>query len=334
MSRAVRFLAATVAAAAVVGGITGLIVQDRTDDGHVDANTSASAATPGRWYTDTGTGTDARLVTVRLPSERLAITVGTPGPQVSTVHGGEVHAPKGGSFVQITTADDRSFATYPGGVTAQPDAISVALVANGRRYPLPGPGEGNVLALAGTHPALAVTVGFAGVEQRVDLASGKRTEGSAAALYSTIPSGSARCGTPALQRPFVLTTASIPAACQVDWRRVPYLPGLGWAGAGRSWLLMSLATSGPVVVERAGRAGLRVGSTAPTTVACGSTPVKDLQDPDIGLSQHSLNGTGLVTCAVPATAPLPTVAVTETLAVYSAAGAVLGHPRLSWRVTL
>jgi hypothetical protein len=124
-----------------------------------------------------------------------------------------------------------------------------------------------------------VIVGYDGLEQSVS-ADGSREPGVADALYAEAERGpSITCGDGSLQ-----PDLEVEGRCRVgEARRLPYLPQLGWAEEGRSWLVVSLGIDLSEI--RAGSASYAVDTVQDRTTYQGepaAATIDEQQDSDAG----------------------------------------------------
>ena len=320
-----RLTAWTAALAVGAGVLTWSVVRPlaEPDDDSFHEPGPTTHATVGRHY-DNGNplAAGARLVTVTLPTSRVEIGVGAPEGTVdagrdTTGDSRSFRAPEGGSLVQVESTEDPSYTTVPAGVGLASDpSYDLTLVVNGRSYVIRKgtASPGNVVAVAGTHPDLSVAVRFAGVSQSIDVRSGRRSPGRAAPLYTALRSGSTSCGTPVAPAPFRVDPAVAPVTCRLDYRRLPYVPTLGWAHAGSAWLLTSVSAAGPAVLVRPGAGGqVTTDAAADRSVTCGPSRATLLSPKPRYPGDSRRDGTTLFACAVPAAGAVPTVTVAEGL---------------------
>lgn len=214
---------------------------------------------------------------VLLPWARLQVGAGEPRQELPDLFGAQsnVQAPEDGSFVQVeaSLADDYQ---VPMAALAAPytQQIEVVLRADGRDYPLTGPGgltldpngplpQGGTrwVAVEGEPTDLEVRVTVDGLTQVVDASDGSVEAGRAAdladlrapdALSNTKP---VRCGTvrrldraaPHVEYPRTLS-------CKVTLAlRTPYVDGIGWAKPGREFLVVHVVR--PQIVDVATGSG-------------------------------------------------------------------------------
>lgn len=194
---------------------------------------------------------DGHRVSVVVPTGRLDVVVAEPRAEV-----GDQEAADDGRLVRLTTTfrdaevrgDVWAFAAREG--MAEP--VTLALEVDGDRYNVGVVRRGSdadadlapddaVVAVPDDTDAdeIRLIVGYDGLEQSVSADDGSREPGVADALYEQAERGPSTSCANGSFRP------ALPAEgrCRVgEARRVPYLPQLGWAEEGRSWLVVSLGT--------------------------------------------------------------------------------------------
>lgn len=314
--RLAGLLAAIVALCVLAGFLTYRASRDGTV-GHETLTSDTTPATVGTVYAGFPDDPRPSVASVRTPLGTLHATVyrrydtveGDPDSS-SSDDGGTYTAPRGGSLVGVQTDLDTSTSvipqrTYTIGNPQQ--TLSTSLVAGGRTYPLAG-SSSRPVAVAGNGADLALDVTFDGVTQRVDLATGKVTEGRAAALYTSRPAATRPCGSAALPGGYRTSDLGLPLSCTVTWRGVPWLPQLGWAPAGAAWAVFSVSTQGPLAVVRDGRT-VETYDNAPLTLTCGSAPALRVVPAIDSLplpsepAGHRRDGISYAGCRIPASGP-------------------------------
>lgn len=191
---------------------------------------------------------------VVLPRGKLEVTVGEPAKTLSANDTRELEAmtaPDGSTFVPITWQyDAATFGDYADYLST-PDTPAIDLVADGASYRLPAPlesGEGSTsfyVLVSGSAKEPSLSVDFDGVTQTVDLMTGDRDTGDAAALYKLKrPKSKPRsCTEKVAYGNKEVVVAPTQFACSI--RRVARLPyaGSAWAEPGHTWLAVTIRTS-------------------------------------------------------------------------------------------
>lgn len=240
-------------------------------------------------------GTPSSLV---MPIGRLEIFLGKPTARLDARDTRQLEpatAPPGSTFVPITWQYDAGtfgdYAAYLGG--EQTPKVELRADRAGYRLPAPDPtgqgGESFYVLVSGSGRDLDLAVSYDGVEQSVDLLTGKRDAGDAAGLYDLTPVSTR---TRACERGADFNgTAGYP-----DYRcrytrpvRLPYADG-AWAEPGRTFLALTVTTSirrFDIVGDVPGSGALYVPASVTSTFALGEiepvAAVKDTTDtcPDL-----------------------------------------------------
>ncbi len=193
---------------------------------------------------DQVTGTDAE---VRVPVGGITFTLGEPLSEVAedqTSDLQERRAPDDGSFVPLAwQIDDSALPSYALVMATRPEPITLDLVTGGETIqvsPNLARERGPVyVAVPGDGENVSLEVGYDGVTQSVDAASGEREAGLAAPLYDLpeAPGPAPDCpGRGWLDDPQI----DYRVTCTVgDHIVLPYLPELGWAAESRSWVIVA-----------------------------------------------------------------------------------------------
>lgn len=195
-------------------------------------------------------------VSVLLPTGRLELTIGSTVDQISSAQSqdGESHRPpEGGHFVPVRWRfDPFAFSgTYRGAMSRLPKPATVVVRTGGRTLPLGAPYHvaGSQGALSNTGPFvsyvpvtgtgdLRVAVTYDGLTQTVG-ADGSRRAGAAAPLYHAHHPRHLPC-----RRTGWRGVGRADLDCRVGPAvSLPYLPGHGWAKAGRTWLLVPFSAN-------------------------------------------------------------------------------------------
>lgn len=213
--------------------------------------------------TDAGApAADGPVTSVTVPTGTFDLVVSAPSRQI-----GDQRAPDGASLVRVTSlfhdADVRSdvFALAGRGDAAR--SVDLQLEVDGTAYPVgliragnhdPAPPEvvpTDVLVVVQEAPddvdEVRLLVGYDGLVQSLDAATGERLPGPADALYGVpeevAPGPSVSCAGGRFLDDAGNATLKV---CRVgDARRLPYVPDLGWAEPGRAWLLLTMKTQLP-----------------------------------------------------------------------------------------
>ena len=194
---------------------------------------------------------DGKKASVRLPLGNLLIRVGEPVTSVSREETRELRAldaPEGGSFVPITWQYDSWSAGRFDPYVATDEVPEVDLVSHGQEYRLPSPdreqrhGESFYAVVEGDASDLSMQVTFDGVTQSVDLRSGDRDAGQAAALYEVDDSELEQI--PCDAEPWFDDQPDVTAqvACTVIGPAVLPYAGGEWAEPGREWVAVTVET--------------------------------------------------------------------------------------------
>lgn len=208
---------------------------------------------------------DGRTASVAVPWGRLSLTVGMPVRELPSddLEPAELRSPRGGSFVPVSgDLDLAKLIPLPRTVDAEVLAPEIALIADGKRYPVEGiivvaapvnlsPGRRTgYLAVDGTPKDLRLEVGYDGQRRIVDLDGGPGEPGRFAALDRVGTSYRARdCGAVIFPARYSIGKYSR-ARCKITWaQRMPYVAGLGWAPEGKAWLVVTQAGEPPAVVN-------------------------------------------------------------------------------------
>lgn len=243
MRRSVLIGAAVVVALAVV--VAGLVIR------HSNKDRLAAGATRSGGYSisDGEFNTSADLV---VPNAQIDVRVeiGQRGQQEDSDDGsdGTIRAPKGGLLVDLswtsTGAPSRSQGKQPTRLSISSAGRTVVVDAALRPTPASSDaddrGPEKVVALPGRPSDVELVAEFAGRTQAVRLIGGRRTMGAFASLYAS-SSSSALAALPIDQ------DEPADPKSRFDWSgsatrgsvfRMPYIAALGWAPAGREWILV------------------------------------------------------------------------------------------------
>jgi len=196
-----------------------------------------------------GHGTESE---VALPIGRLEITAAEPVTTIAaddTLQVAKVEAPEGSAFVPITWQyDAATFGALDGYLSTDTSPV-IDLVADGAPYRIPAPprsGEGSesfYVLVSGSGRDLRLDVGFDGVTQQVDLATGEVDQGRAAPLYDAAKPRTKRfpCSPDVT---FDRTTLRAPDFTCTVTRPVdlPYA-GDAWAPDGHTWRIVTVRTT-------------------------------------------------------------------------------------------
>lgn len=208
---------------------------------------------------------------VLLPWARTEVGASGPRQELPDLLGAEptVGPPDGGSFVRVELEVEEDYAIVSAAAgTSYAQEAEVVLRADGRDYPLSGPGglvldpdtplartESVWVAVEGEPSDLEVHVTVDGVTQVVDAADGSVDAGRAADL-ADLPSpeelrapDAPPCGTPRRLDDTGLTVSYRPMLeCRVLFTlRTPYVDGIGWAPSGGEFLVVHI--DGPTWVS-------------------------------------------------------------------------------------
>lgn len=200
----------------------------------------------------------AHKVSVRTPTMRLLLSVGDPvdelPPRCCVDTEADHRAPSGGSFLAVHVDEPEiqpvgvapivewkppHFALVDGEHTYPLDGISRYVGANAWA----GNGETEYLALPDKPSHVAITIEYDGVVQRFDTEGDTLDEGVAAPLYHLPSRVESRACAERWSTPYgPRGGAVIVSVARVD---VPWLPGLGWARPGRTWLVAGVELDAP-----------------------------------------------------------------------------------------
>lgn len=233
-----------------------------------------------------------------VPAGRIDVTLGEP---VTVLPGGaasddEEHAPPaGGSFVPVAWTHRPFALPAPMAlVGTEPQPTEMALLVDGASYPLGSPydvaGVGGTVdspvgvmyvAVPGVPDSVTVSAEYDGLTQTLDPRSGQLDPGAASPLYHHIDHH------PAPRCPADGWSSTAPLAATVTCRvgeplRLPYLPEVGWAEAGRAWVVVGYRVT--LDDARSEDGADRYSATAVTVDVTldGGSPVADRSDPDAG----------------------------------------------------
>ena len=234
-----------------------------------------------------------------VPAGRIDVTVGEPVtaalPATSTADDAEHAPPTGGSFVPVAWSH-HPFA-LPAGmalVGTDPRPTEIALLVDGTSYPLGSPyGVPSVggtvdspvgvmyVAVPGVPESVVVSAAYDGLTQTLDPRSGQLDPGAAGPLYHHIDHvGAPRCAADGWsgQRRLTATTR-----CRVsEPRRLPYLPEVGWAEPGRSWLVVGYRVTLDVARGADPADRYRSSAVSAELTLDGAGPVADRSGPGSG----------------------------------------------------
>ena len=236
-------------------------------------------------------GTEAE---VRVPAGGITFTVGKPVSEVAEDQTSDLQgrrAPDDGSFVPLRwQIDDTALPSYALVMATQPEPITLDLVAGDETIqvsPNLASERGPVyVAVPGDGEKVSLEVGYDGVTQFVDAASGDREEGLAAPLYDLPEAPGPAPDCPArgwLDDPQIDYRVTCTVGAHVV---LPYLPELGWAAEARSWVIVATevylrdVTWQPVGGGPAVEYDVLSGADASTLD--GSTPVELLEETSNG----------------------------------------------------
>lgn len=193
------------------------------------------------------------VVPVQLPTGRLRLTLAKPRSAVSAAQaadGRRHEAPDGQAYLGVGWAfqPEAGLPTWQRAFVVNDKAVaSLALAVDGKTYSIGSVNSSGlpvyVLVPKGGDPHVEVT--FAGVTQRIDVATSKRDPGRAAALYRQQPNIPVSHG--CANGDWNARVAGL--TCAYWAARMPYLPSLGWRRAG--WLVVSVR-AGAAAVHRGG----------------------------------------------------------------------------------
>lgn len=197
---------------------------------------------------------DGIASSVILPRGKLEITLGEATKTLSANETRQLEAitaPDGSTFVPLTWQyDAATFGDYADYLSTA-DTPAIDLVADGASYRLPAPaesGEGSTsfyVLVSGSAKDPSLAVDFDGVKQTVDLTTGDRDTGDAAALYKLKrPKSNPRSCTEGVRYGNKeVVVAPNQFACSVrQVARLPYA-GSAWAEPGHTWLAVTIRTS-------------------------------------------------------------------------------------------
>lgn len=190
-----------------------------------------------------------------VPAGRIDVTIGEPItgtlPATSAADGVPHRPPEGGSFVPVGWSHNPfALPAAMGPVSTDPKPAEMALVVGSDSFPLGSPYDvpavgGTVdaavqvmyVAVAGVPDSVHLTAAYDGLTQTLDPRSGQLGSGAASPLYHHIEHPPPpRCPPAGWDRHGRLTAL---VACRVgEPARLPYLPGQGWAAAGRAWVVV------------------------------------------------------------------------------------------------
>lgn len=227
-------------------------------------------------------------VSVAVPLGRVEATVGEP---VTTL--GDLEAPEGGSLVRVANRfrdgqvrdDVWELAARPG----EARSVQLSLAAGDEDYLLGvvRVGDGSdaaasvrapqdlVVAVDGTPEELgddlALEVTYDEVTQSVSVPDGERAPGPADALYQEAPDPATLSTTDCDPRVEPASASLRGLRCEVGAvRSLPYVPGLGWAEEGRTWLVVGAGVE--VVSAELSGSTYGVGETGLEVVLDGQPP--------------------------------------------------------------
>ena len=187
---------------------------------------------------------------LELPLGRLEVFMGTPTKTLDiadTRQREATDAPEGATFVPITWRYQAGSYGRLRNYLGEEQTPTVELVSDKARYRLPAPrstGEGSdsfYVPVSGSGKSPQLSVDYDGVTQTIDLASGERDEGRAAALYGLkVPKKRDDCATDA---DFHTTEGRVDFTCTVTRpARLPYANGQ-WATKGHHFLATTIDTT-------------------------------------------------------------------------------------------
>lgn len=201
---------------------------------------------------------DGTVTSVTVPTGTFDLVVSRPVEKV-----GDQQAPGGGSLVRLTTlfhdADVRRDVWAYAGRDGASRSVDLTIEVDGTSYPVglirqgthdPAPPEAapsDVVVAVSEAPdqidEIRLLVGYHDLVQSIDATTGERAPGPADALYDVPddpPHGPLVACT---QGAFAGDVAAAMPVCRAgDARHLPYLPDLGWAEPGRSWLVVGVAS--------------------------------------------------------------------------------------------
>lgn len=195
---------------------------------------------------------DGREAEVLLPTGKLLIHAGKPVDNASadeTRTREEVDAPSGSVLMPITWQYDPWASDRLDGIMAAEDTPIVDLVSGDQDYRLTPPersekaGESFYVVVDGDGADRSLEITFDGVTQTVDLRTGKRDAGDAAALYDVGGAELKKKSCDKGKKWFAEPTVGAEFTCeQVGPVLTPYAAGR-WAPADSMWLALTLTTS-------------------------------------------------------------------------------------------
>ncbi|MBB2892626.1 hypothetical protein [Flexivirga oryzae] len=239
-----RWIVAVVLTVALAAVVTGLVIR------HSNKDRLAAGATRSGGYSisDGEVDTSADLV---VPNAQIDVRVeiGQRGQQEDSDDGsdGTIRAPKGGLLVDLswtsTGAPRRTQGKQPTRLSIRSAGRTVVVDADLRPKPASSDDDGGpekVVALPGRPSDVELVAEFAGRTQTVRLIGGRRTMGSFASLYPPAGSGSLSA-LPIDQHQPKDPDSPFSWSGRADRGtvlRTPYVSGLGWAPAGREWVVV------------------------------------------------------------------------------------------------
>lgn len=203
--------------------------------------------------------------TVRLPTGTLTVSTSRPLRELPAgITSVDDHVAGFGRWVavgwQVRSATGP--ATTAMAVAGDRTQFSVTVVADGQRHDLDAgrtrggrPGEmvrykSVYLALPADPDELTIEIGYAGLVQTLDPATGELRAGAAEPLYAAAGPWSTRApacraGRTEIDAPgFESSDGDVTVSCQVaEAYAVPYVTGHGWAQPGRTWLVVPVSTN-------------------------------------------------------------------------------------------
>jgi hypothetical protein len=233
-----------VAAAVGLATLLPLLAGCGEDAGELEVGDVVSARDEGQFA-------DGRASFVMLPIGRLEVSLGEPVTELGERDTRDLtpqQAPAGATFVPITWQYDAgTFGLYDE-YLGDPASPVIDLVSDSASYRLPPPAEVGessesfYVLVSGSADDAELSVDYDGVVQTLDLFTGERDEGAAAALYDLEPLGRPiRSCKEAAE--FGQTQGFPDYRCKIGHStRLPYANG-EWAEPGRTWLGVSLSTA-------------------------------------------------------------------------------------------
>lgn len=195
---------------------------------------------------------DGSVGRLTLPTGRLEVALGevTTSLEASDTRDQEaIEAPEGTTFIPLTWQyDNGTFGDYADYLGAVDDPV-VTLASDGVDYRLPPPDATGVgsdsfyVLVNGDGEAPVLTVDYDGVAQTLDLATGDRDTGAAAALYD-VKARTERTQSCAADVTYGRDHVTTPTFGCTTTRAelLPYAGG-AWAADGHAWLVVSIRTS-------------------------------------------------------------------------------------------